>query len=149
MNVTFRPARSTDAGVTGAILAQFQDQTVWMPKLYSGAEIIAFCGEMIDWGWVSVAVIGGDVVGFIARDGEEIRALYVASQNRGDKVGLRLLNRARASSSRLELRVFAANTGAQRFYVRAEFTETGRGDGADNDENLPDIHYVWQRRAAI
>jgi len=32
--------------------------------------------------------------------------------------------------------------------VRAGFQEVGRGDGADNDEGLPDVQMVWERNAA-
>ena len=149
MNVALRPARSTDAGTTGAILARFQQDTGWLPDLYTGAETIAFCGEMIDRGWVTVAVQAGRVIGFIARDGQEVCALYVSGPASGKKVGQRLLQDAKTRSDRLWLRVFQANTGAQRFYLRAGFDEVGRGDGADNEESLPDISYVWQREGAI
>ena len=147
MTLTLRPAQPIDAGATGAILAQFQEQTPWMPKLYSGAETIGFCGEMIDRGWVTVAVQAQRAIGFIARDQEEICALYVlgAAQNAG--IGRCLLDDAMARCDKLWLRVFQANNGAQEFYARAGFGEAGRGDGTGNDENLPDICYVWQRES--
>lgn len=145
MSVAFWPAQPTDAGATGAILAGYQGETHWMPKLYSGAQTIAYCGEMIARGWVTVAVEGGRVVGFIARDGPEIRALFVAHGARGRKVGMGLLQGAKAQEDHLRLRVFQANKGAQRFYTRAGFKETGRADGCANDENLPEISYVWQQ----
>ena len=145
MNVALWPAQPTDAGATGAILAGFQGETHWMPKLYSGAQAIAFCGEMIARGWVTVAVDGGRVVGFIARDGPEICALYVAQGARGRKVGTGLLQGAKAQQGRLRLRVFQANKGAQRFYTRAGFQEVARANGCKNDENLPEISYIWQQ----
>ena len=145
MTATLRPARSTDAGATGDILARFQADTGWMPKLYSGAETIAHCGAMIDRGWVTVAVSDGVVAGFIARDGDEICALYVARRVYGQKVGQALLADACARRDRLWLRVFQANSGARRFYRRAGFTETGRGEGGDNAEGLPDIVLAWQK----
>jgi ribosomal protein S18 acetylase RimI-like enzyme len=149
VTVLIRPARSTDAGTTGAILAQFQRQTPWMPDLYTGAQTIAFCGDMIDRGWMSVAEFDGTAIGFLARDGEEICSLYVSSPAHRKGVGWRLLQDARAGMKRLWLRVFEANTGARRFYARAGFDEAGRGGRAQNAENLPEITYVWRREVGI
>lgn len=145
MTVTLRPARSTDAGKIGAILSGFLAASEWMPDLHTGAEDIAFCGDMIDRGWVTVATQAEVVIGFIARDGEEICALYVGEQAQGRHVGHQLLDDAKARAERLELQVFQANTRAQKFYSREGFCETGRGDGAGNEEGLPDIAYVWNR----
>lgn len=145
MNAVLRPARSTDAGATGAILMQFQTETDWMPTLITGAQAIGHCGDMIDEEWVVVAQVDGMIVGFIARDDQEICALYVARAARGQGVGAQLLSHAKDGMARLWLRVFEVNTGAQRFYARAGFRESARGDGSRNEENLPEITYVWQR----
>ncbi|MFC3117588.1 hypothetical protein ACFOHS_01945 [Jhaorihella thermophila] len=55
MTVELRPARPTDAGRIGEILHRFQEATDWMPPQLSGVEYIAYCGAMIDRGWVTVA----------------------------------------------------------------------------------------------
>ncbi|MFT7594555.1 MAG: ribosomal protein S18 acetylase RimI-like enzyme [Paracoccaceae bacterium] len=148
MTVRLRPARSTDAGKLGVILKQFQDDNDWMPDLYTAGETIAFCGALIDRGWVTVAMQDDQVVGFLARDGAEICALYLSRQSSSKGIGRALLDDAKTRSTRLTLRVFQANSGAQRFYQREGFAEVGQGDGADNDENLPDIAYVWPKEAA-
>ena len=145
MTATLRPARSTDAGATGEILYRFQAETDWMPKLHSGAETIAFCGALISRGWVTVAEIDGQVIGFLARDAEEICALYLAPEATGQGVGKALLEQAKGQSDRLFLATFEANTGARRFYEREGFREAGRDDGTNNDEGLPDIAYLWRR----
>lgn len=147
MSVDLRLARSTDAGAMGNILFRFQQETDWLPKLYTGAEFIAFAGAMIDSGWVTVAEIDGRVQGFIGRDGEEICALYIAPEVNQRGVGRRLLNDAKQQSNRLWLKSFEANEWAQRFYARQGFVEQSRGDGSGNDENLPDITYVWVKEA--
>ncbi len=145
MTIELRPARSTDAGAIAEILWRFQQDTEWMPKLHSGAEYVAFCGAMIDCGWVTVACVEGQVQGFLARDGAEICALYVAPWATRARIGARLLDFAKARATRLTLRVFEANARAQRFYLRNGFVEDGRGDGADVEENLPYISFVWTR----
>ncbi|WP_171173511.1 GNAT family N-acetyltransferase [Ruegeria sp. HKCCD8929] len=145
MNVLLRPARSLDAGATGEILYAFTRDNDWMPKLYSRAETIAFCGTMIDRGWVTVAENGTGVAGFLARDGEHVCALYLAGPAQGRGIGKRLLDEAKAGRDLLRLHTFAANTGARRFYLREGFREVARGDGTSNEENLPDIAYVWRK----
>ena len=146
MTVTLRLARSTDAGKTGDILQRFQEETPWMPKLYTGAEAIAFCGRMIDRGWVTVAEEDGRVCGFLARDGAEICSLYVAPEAQSRGIGAVLLEAAKAAQPRLTLWTFQANEGAQRFYLREGFAETERSDGTRNEEGLPDIAYAWQAK---
>lgn len=144
MTITLRPARSTDAGRTGEILHRFAREHDWMPELHSCAETIAFCGRMIEQDWVTVAEEEAGVVGFLARNGAEIHALYLAQAARGQGIGHRLLERAKSGQAELSLFTFQANTGAQRFYERHGFIEVARSDGADNDENLPDIKYLWR-----
>nr|WP_254438011.1 GNAT family N-acetyltransferase [Ruegeria arenilitoris] len=117
----------------------------WMPELHSCAETIAFCGRMIDQGWVTVAEADDGVIGFLALNGDDIHSLYLTSAARGQGVGQRLLQHAKSRRAQLSLFAFQANLGAQRFYERNGFAEVARSDGAGNDENLPDIKYVWRR----
>ena len=153
MTIQLRNARSTDAGKIGEILHRFEVETPWMPKQHSGAEAVAFCGAMIDRGWVTVAYESAadvphdapQVLGFLARDGAEICALYVTSEVCGQGIGKRLLDVAKGAEARLTLWTFQANAGAQRFYLREGFTEQQRSDGARNDEGLPDIEYLWTK----
>lgn len=148
MSLHLRPARVLDAGAMGEILYDFQAELYGGPKLYSGAETIADCGEMIARGWVTVAeAAGGRVAGFLACDGLEVCALYVARGARNAGVGQRLLEAARQGRDRLRLTVLEQNAGARRFYQRNGFCEVGRSDGAGNDDGLPDITMEWRREA--
>ncbi len=148
MSVLLRPARPTDAGCTGGILHGFAREKDWMPELWSEAETIAHCGEMIDRGWVTVLEWEGRVEGFMARDGEEIVGLYLAPRARSQGMGRLLLGAAQDACRRLHLRAFAANKRARQFYERHGFVAAGQGCGAENDENLPDIAYVWTKESA-
>ncbi len=147
MTAHLRAAQPTDAGAAGAILWKYLSSTSWMPQLHTGAETISFCGLMIDRGWVTVATVNDRIEGFIARDKTEIHALYLNRKVVGKGIGKQLLNDAKKRSEVLDLWAFQFNTGAQRFYLRQGFVETERTDGSGNDENLPDIHYVWTRKA--
>ena len=146
--VTLRPARSTDAGTTGKILHGFSRENDWMPDLHSCAETIAFCGHMIDQGWVTVAEASDTLVGFLALNGTDVHSLYLTPAARGQGIGKRLLDHAKVQHPRLSLFAFQANIGACRFYERNGFVEVARSDGADNDENLPEIKYVWRSKGA-
>ncbi|MBK0329178.1 GNAT family N-acetyltransferase [Rhodobacteraceae bacterium F11138] len=148
MQATLRPARPLDAGATGDILWRCQREAVWMPRLYSGAETIAFCGSMIERGWMTVALVEGRIVGFLACDGRQIHGLYLSREVWGKGIARMVLDDAKRRADRLILRSFQANARANRFYRRAGFVEVGRGDGSDNDENLPDIAYVWPKENA-
>lgn len=117
-----------------------------MPRLYSRAQDAAHAGMMIDRGWVHVHQAHGAVDGFIARSGAVIHALYVRAGARNRGIGTALLEHAKAGSATLDLWTFEANRGAQNFYARHGFAQTERTNGAGNDENLPDIQFVWHRK---
>jgi len=142
-----RAARSTDAGKLGAILSEFVATTPWMSHLHSGAEDIAHAGQMIDAGRVTVAEQEGKIVGFIASDGQNLDALYVAKDARRAGIAEALLRHVQSQQERIELWTFQANTPAQEFYLKHGFVEVTRTDWATNDEQLPDIRYSWQRKA--
>ncbi|WP_171235330.1 GNAT family N-acetyltransferase [Ruegeria sp. HKCCA6837] len=146
MTVILRPARTTDAGAIGTILHGFTLENDWMPNLHSCAETIAFCGKMIDQDWVTVAESDVGVVGFLALNETEINSLYLHMKARGQGIGRQLLDHAKSRQTRLSLYAFQANTGACKFYERNGFAEVGRSDGADNDENLPDIRFIWRSK---
>lgn len=141
-----RAATDLDAGAVGALLGGFAERTAWMPRLYTGAEDIAHAGEMIRRGWVTVAC-KPSVVGFLARDGAEVNALYIAPEAQRQGIGAALLGAAKAASARLELWTHQANAEARAFYAAEGFAEVEMTDGAASDEKLPDVRLVWERAA--
>lgn len=143
--IKLRAARSTDAGKIGAILSEFAATTDWMPILHSGAEDIAHAGALIERGWVSIAEVDGDVVGFAASDGQDLDALYVVRSARRHGVGTALLQHLQGAHEVLTLWTFQANSAAQDFYVKHGFEEQERTDGTGNDEGLPDIRLQWRK----
>lgn len=139
-----RPATPLDAGRVGAILSAWIDETPWMPRIHTRAEDIAHADMMVARGWVTVSE-SETITGFLARDGDDIHALYLAPDARGQGIGSDLLTDAMRGEAQLTLWTFQANTRAQAFYERHGFTEVERTDGAGNDEGLPDMRYHWQR----
>lgn len=146
-DVTVTSARPLDAGAIGAILSATNDQMPWLPRVHSSAEEIKYAGDMIDAGWVRVARLGGRVVGFIARDGTQIHALYVLPDEQHSGIGTALLQDAKNTCEELRLWSYQENLGATRFYAARGFAELERTDGSENDAGLPDIHFEWTRSA--
>lgn len=64
----------------------------------------------------------GGLSGFIGLEGEYIAGLFVAKQERSRGVGKQLLDAAKAAHDYLELRVYAENWPAVKFYYREGFT---------------------------
>jgi GNAT superfamily N-acetyltransferase len=138
-------ARPEDAPSIGRILSDWIDETDWMVRIHKREDEQRFAAELVARGWVTVARRGGTVVGFLARDGADVVALYVDGPARGRGVGAALLARAKKKSRRLELWTFQFNHAARAFYERHGFAELARTGGAGNDEKLPDIKYLWEK----
>ncbi|MDZ4310282.1 MAG: GNAT family N-acetyltransferase [Cypionkella sp.] len=139
-----RAASPADAPDIAAILAAWNRDTVWMPKLHTPAEDLQFAQHLITHCTTRV-LYGPDTLGFLSRAGQQIEALYLVPAARGKGLGRLLLNEAKAACAELTLYTFQANLSAQRFYAREGFTEIARSDGRDNAEQLPDLRLVWRK----
>lgn len=138
-------ARPTDAAGMAQVLGAWIAATPWMPKLHTPAEEVWFCRHLIETCEVWV-VRAPTAAGFLARQGDEIPALYLAPDLRGLGHGKALLDLAKQGRDRLELWTFQANTRAIGFYLREGFSEDRRTMGEGNAENLPDIRLIWTRK---
>ncbi len=81
-----------------------------------------------------VAVRQGSVVGFISMMGQEVGGLFIHPDWQGEGIGTSLLDHVGASTSQLELDVFAANEAAVAFYSGYGFREIRRGRNAETGE---------------
>ena len=90
---------------------------------------------------VRLADLGGEIIGFAARDGAWLMHLYVKPGWTGRKVGSQLLEAVLMDASTatpvLRLHTFASNSGARRFYERHGFLAVAFGDGSGNEEHEP------------
>lgn len=141
-NVMIRDAEPADLALLARILGGWIAATDWMPKLHSEAENLWFIGHLAERGVVRVA--GLPALGFLARQGDEVDALYLAPEARRQGIGSALMAEAMAAQQMLTLWTFQANSAAQAFYGALGFVEVGRTDG-DNDEGLPDVRLEWRR----
>jgi putative acetyltransferase len=96
---------------------------------------------------VTVAEDESGIVAFLARQGEEVRLVYTRPDRIGRGAGTQLINAAKASGiGALELWCFQANERARRFYEARGFHAIRFTDGAQNEEQMPDIRYRWEIR---
>ena len=126
------------------ILQGWLEDTSWMPVLHTLADTEAFCGHLTKATDCWVAVDAECVTGFLARDKDWVTALYVAPDAWGRGIGAALLAQAMADCDALQLWCFQSNARARRFYERHGFVAEEFTDGADNDEKLPDVRFVWR-----
>jgi len=143
--VKLAPAIPADAEPLAQILADWIDETAWMPNIHTPDEDCRFLTRLIANCDVITAHDRHGLQGFLARDGAKIHALYLVPDIRGRGLGKRLLDRAKSRSDRLELWSFQLNTGARAFYAREGFDEVELTDGAGNDEQVPDVRLVWTK----
>ncbi|HEU5128222.1 MAG TPA: GNAT family N-acetyltransferase [Glycomyces sp.] len=138
---TLRRAERADAAGIGDVFLTARAGMDYLPRLHSDEQTRAWIAHVVlaeceVW----VAEADERVVGFAALNGTWLDHLYVAPGRQGAGIGSALLGRAMEAGAR-DLRVFERNEAAARFYERHGFTVAGRGDGGDNEERLPDVHY--------
>ncbi len=92
--------------------------------------------------WVAEA--GGGVVGYALLTPTWLDELYVDPAHQGQGAGSALLDLVRAlRPDGLGLWVLAGNTPARAFYRRHGLVEVATTDGADNEEQEPEVRLRW------
>jgi GNAT superfamily N-acetyltransferase len=101
-----------------------------------------FVDEILPKFNLRVAMKNGEIVGFVASDGDSIGALYIGVPEIGHGIGTSLLNWAKdRSNGKLWLFTFARNLNARRFYEKSGFEVIARGH--EPIWGLDDIKYEW------
>jgi GNAT superfamily N-acetyltransferase len=134
-----RDAGLDDAPMMAQVLGDWCRDTPWMPKLHSRAEDLGFVTGLLRTH--VVRVVAG--LGFLARQGSVVDALYLAPAGRGLGYGRALLDEVKVTGL-VQLWTFQANLGARAFYLREGLREVRMTDGSGNDEKLPDVWMEWR-----
>ena len=135
------PATLVDAADCSAILHQWIFENPWFPNHAPESASEQSMRQR--------AKTGAETVGFVAFAHGYLDCLYLTPEARNRGLGKTLLARAKAASpAGISLWVLAQNNAAVRFYLREGFIEVARGDGSDNEENLPDIRLEWTPKEA-
>lgn len=139
-----RPAAITDAPAMADVLSRWIDATHWMPRLHTAEQDFAFCQKLLETHevWVADCNLG---IGFLARQGDRIDALYLAPEIRRMGWGTALLDAVKQDRTALTLWTFQANSGALAFYQANNFHISDLTDGQGNAEKLPDIFMTWSK----
>ena len=146
IDASIRSARSQDMSTCADIFNEWVDETEWMPRVHSHADVKRYYQkDVLENRKVFVVASGARVVGMMAlAQDKTVTALYVARNFRGQGVGRLLLDRAKMEfDTGVQVWTFQANEAARRFYAREGFEEINRTDG-DNEEGLPDVLLEWQ-----
>jgi GNAT superfamily N-acetyltransferase len=147
MPLRLRRATVGDADAIAAVFSSSFRQLTFLPSLHTVAEDRRFIEDVILQHYeVTVAGDASGIVSFLALGGEEIRLLYTRPDRLGTGAGTLLIEAAKASGiEALELWCFQANARARRFYEARGFRAIRFTDGADNEEQAPDVRYRWER----
>jgi len=95
--------------------------------------------------WVADAGAEGGIVGLMVLHGDELSQLYLLPDWRGRGIGDRFVALAKERSpGGLSLWTFQVNKPAHRFYERHGFVAVEYTDGSGNEEQEPDVQYVWR-----
>jgi len=113
--------------------------------VHSDEQVRAFVAEvMIAERQAWLAWKGGTAVGLLVLDGNELDWLYVEPSAQSQGIGSALLAHAQGiSPNGLALWAFTSNQRARGFYEHHGFVAVRATDGAGNEEQAPDVRYVW------
>jgi GNAT superfamily N-acetyltransferase len=119
----------------------------WLVEAHTDDETRWWHGNvLVPRGTVVVAEREGQVVGFADPTGGWLNALYIAPPAQGTGVGSALFEHSMAlQPNGFDLWVFQRNTRALDFYARYGCVEVRRTNGADNQEQAPDVLLHWSR----
>ncbi len=148
MHFTLRRATACDADAIANVYSTSFRLLTFLPMLHTVEEYRWFIANVIlNECEVTVAEDGSGIVAFLTLQGEEVRLLYTRPDRMGMGSGTQLLDAAKASGiGALELWCFQANERARRFYEARGFRAIRFTDGADNEEQMPDVRYRWEIR---
>jgi len=122
-----RPYRAADLdGLLRSWEAAFRLAHPFIADDFIAEQRVAVAEKYIPNTVTDVAVIDGNVVGFIAMMGNEVGAIFVDPSLHGKGVGRALMDKVAAIHNTLEVEVFEKNTIGRPFYDRYGFVEISR-----------------------
>ncbi|MEO9324652.1 GNAT family N-acetyltransferase [Nocardioides sp. C4-1] len=143
--VLLRPATPDDAAPVAAVHLASRRAGAMPPGVHPDHEVEAWlAGRLaVDETWVAEAA--GRVVGYVRMTATWLDDLYVAPSHAGQGIGSMLLDLAKARRpGGFSLWVFESNAPARAFYRRHGLVEREHTDGADNEEQEPDLRMSWR-----
>ena len=148
MQPTLRAAKVTEARrVAEVLVASRREFLPFAPMVHSVEEVERWVRtDLVSVGAVTVALMGGEIVGVLARSTESettwVDQLYIDPLHVGQGIGSALLSLAVAAApASVRLYTFQQNNRARNFYERHGFVAVEFSDGSTNEEKCPDVTY--------
>lgn len=144
---TLRFATASDLPVCAAIINDYIDATMWLPRTIDHKAVEAlFVPSLLESRTMFVVEEHGEILGYLSMsDDGFVPALYLRPGARGKGVGKMLLDAAKAAHpDGLELTVFELNVDALRFYQREGFREDPTRRDDTTEEGTPTLWMRWQ-----
>jgi GNAT superfamily N-acetyltransferase len=141
-----RRARREESDAIAELYERSYTTLAFLPRLHTLDEYKASMARHVADDDVWVWDEAGTVVGFmIMRHGDELFLMYVEPSETGRGIGSALLEHAkRERPNGFTLWAFQENDSARRFYERHGLCAIAFGDGAGNEEGVPDVQYSWR-----
>ncbi len=143
-----RTARLTDTFGLARVLWDHTRGPEGLPNVRSRRQDLLLLARLVRRGAVRLIADSRGPCAFIARNRDEIHALYVHSRARRLGLGRALLRDAKQARLRLALWTPTGAAIARHFYAGEGFRPMGYGDGAGNDEALPEVFLLWEAPGA-
>lgn len=144
MPTSIRRATPADAQAAADVFLAARATMTYLPHLHTDDETRGFIAGLVGTKETWVAERDGKVVGFAVVDGGWLEHLYVHPSRFNHGTGTKLFHQVTAKHPQgFQFWAFQQNIGARRFYERQGCALVRLTDGADNEEKLPDVLYVW------
>lgn len=113
--------------------------------LQTAEENLSFvCERLMRENQIWVAEAGGTVVGYIAFNDGWVSHLFIHPDHQGQGHGVALLAHVMADRRERQLWTFQKNARARTFYEARGWVLAERTDGRGNEQNEPEVRYVWR-----
>jgi putative acetyltransferase len=144
--ISLRPAHPDDTEAIGRLFSASRRLLTFLPELHTVDEDMAFIAEhILPSHLVTVALLDGEIAGYMAERPEWIEQLYMRPDIRRSGVGSALMAVAKLRHPAIELWCFKQNIAGRAFYEKHGFVPLHETDGAENEARAPDVRYRWER----
>lgn len=144
-DLLLRPAREDDEHEVASVYLSARRAAPMPPSVHPEVEVRGWVSDRLrstDETWI--AETAGAVVGYARMTPTWLDDLYVAPPYAGRGIGSALLDLVKARRpDGFSLWVFESNHPARAFYAARGLVEVEWTDGADNEEQAPDVRMAW------